>query len=109
MTIETIIQEAENLAESLVDSPLYFHSKNVREGVEAILQAASAFYAATSDTARIDAALWLGEAYLMLSSELPDTGHTEHSTGWATAAQIARLIGSPTQWEHRIRLEFEHG
>jgi hypothetical protein len=106
MTTEIIIQEVANLAENMVDSPLYFSSKQVREGVEAILQAATAFSTAKTADERIDKALWLGEAYLILSSGLPDTGPDEYKTGWATANQIAKLIGGPGTWENRVREEF---
>ncbi len=103
MDIQTIIEEAAALAESLADSPVYFRSARAAEGVEAMQQAAAAFRAAETPAARCDAALWLGEAYLLLSSGLPDTGHSEHSTGWATANQISRLLGGPLAWERRVR------
>lgn len=106
MDIKAIIDEAASLADSLADSPIYFKNRRAAEGVEAMQQAAAAFDAAESDTQRQDAALWLGEAYLLLSNGLPDTGHAEHDTGWATAAQIAKLLGGPEAWEQRVRAQY---
>lgn len=106
MNIENVIHEAAALADSLADSPIYFQSRRAAEGVEAMQQAATAFDAAESDAQRADAALWLGEAYLILSSGLPDTGSTEHATGWATASQISKLLGGPDVWEKRVRAHY---
>lgn len=107
MSIAEIIEEAAVLAESLADSPAYFANRRAAEGVEAMQQAARAFKTAESADGRLNAALWLDEAYLLLSSGLPDTGHSEHATGWATANQIARLLGGPDVWEQRVRAEFK--
>lgn len=106
MDIAEIVEEAAALADSLADSPIYFKSRRVADGVEALQQAAAAFRSAENNAARKDAALWLGEAYLLLSSGLPDTGHSEHATGWATANQIARLLGGPWMWDARVNAEF---
>ncbi len=106
MNIAEIVDEAAALADSLADSPVYFKSRRAAEGVEAMQQAAAAFKAADDDARRKDAALWLGEAYLLLSSGLPDTGHSEHATGWATANQIARLLGGPDVWAERVAAEY---
>ncbi len=107
MTIETIIHEVALLSESLSDSPLFFSEPGVAQGVEAIQQAASAFAAARHGRERLDAALWLGEACQLLSSSLPDTGSTEHATGWATALQISRLIGGQDKWVQLVRSSIE--
>lgn len=107
MDIQTIIEESAALAESLADTPIYYKSRKSAEGIDAMQQAAAAYRAATTEPARLDAALWLGEAYLLLSSGLPDVGHTEQSTGWGTATQIARLLGGPARWEECVRAE--HG
>ena len=106
MDIAKIIEEAASLAETLADSPIYFKSRRAAEGVEAMQQAADAYRNAGNESARLDAALWLGEAYLLLSRGLPDTGHAEHSTGWATANQIAKLLGGPAVWEQRVRAHY---
>lgn len=103
MDIAQIIEEAASLAETLADSPIYFKSRRAAEGVEAMQQAADAYRKASTEGDRLDAALWLGEAYLLLSRGLPDTGHTEHSTGWATANQIAKLLGGAAVWEAKVR------
>lgn len=106
ISIEAVVAEIGNIAESLTDHPLYFKSHKTSEGVEAMIQAAKAFTEADSDTQRADAALWVGEAYLIFSSSLPDTGNSEPRTGWATANQIAKLLGGPNVWESRVRAEF---
>lgn len=106
MAIEKIIEEAANLAETLADSPIYFRYRRAAEGIDAMQQAAAAFAAATDDGARLDAALWVGEAYLLLSSGLPDTGSSEHSTGWVTANQIAKLLGGPEVWIARAQAAY---
>lgn len=106
MSTKTIIEEVASLADALADSPVCFRFRRAAEGAEAIQQAAAAFARAHDDPARLDAALWVGEAYLLLSSGLPDTGSSEHSTGWATANQIARLLGGPDAWEARVRSEY---
>ena len=105
-TIPEIIAEIDSIAESLEDSPLYFQSRQIAEGITAMRQAAEKFAGATEDAARLDAALWVGEAYLLYSSSLPDAGIGEAATGWATATQIAKLIGGPALWETRVREEF---
>lgn len=106
MNTAAIIAEVAAIAATLEDSPIVFKYPRANEGVEAMQQAAAAFAAAQDDAARLDAALWVGEAYLLFSSALPDTGHGEHSTGWATARQIAGLLGGPFVWEDRVKGEF---
>lgn len=105
MKIEEIISEAGSIAEHIVDMPIYWKSPQTREGAEAMLQAAEAFRQADDNTARLDAALWLGEAYLIFSRSLPDTGSEEGETAWATARQIAAMLGGPDAWEARVRAE----
>lgn len=105
-TIPEVVAEVANLAATLEDSPLFFRSRQTREGIIAMQQASERFAAAQSSGGRLDAALWLGEAYLLFSASLPDTGHGEGSTLWASAAQIARLLGGPDAWEARVRAEF---
>lgn len=109
MDIAHIIDEAASLADSLADSPIYFKSRQAAEGVEAMQRAADAYREAATESKRLDAALWLGEAYLLLSRGLPDTGHTEHGTGWATANQIAKLLGGPEIWEAKARAAHGEG
>lgn len=105
--IASLITEAATLAEEIADMPVAFKYQQVMEGATAMQQAAAAFHAATDQAARLDAALWMGEAYLLMSSGLPDAGHNEQSTGWATARQIAVLLGGPDRWEARVRNAFE--
>ncbi|MBN9365945.1 MAG: hypothetical protein J0H59_02825 [Comamonadaceae bacterium] len=105
MNITEIVAEVAVLAEQATDLPIYFKSPQAADGVEAMLQAAQAFQAASDSPARLDAALWLGEAYMLFSRALPDTGRTEQSTGWVTARQIAQLLGGPDVWENRVRAE----
>lgn len=93
--IAAVISEVAALAATLEDSPIAFKYPQANEGIEAMQQAASAFAAARDNAAKLDAALWVGEAYLLFSSALPDTGHGEHQTAWATARQIAQLLGGP--------------
>lgn len=109
MQITSIIEEVATLAEQAADLPIYFKSRQAADGVEAMLQAAQAYRAADNDAARLDAALWLGEAYLIFSRALPDTGHNERSTGWGTAMQIAKLLGGPEVWEKRVREQLGAG
>lgn len=109
MQINDIIEEVSNLAESLSDSNVFFKSQQAMEGIEAIQQAAIAFIAAENDAERKDAALWVGEAYLLLSAGLPDTGTGEQNTGWATARQIAQLLGGPESWEKRVIAQYLEG
>lgn len=106
MDTPALISEIAVLAEQATDLPIYFKSRQAADGIEAMIQAAQAFAAAQDDTARLDAALWIGEAYLLFSSALPDAGANEESTGWATARQIAQLLGGPDVWEARMRKEF---
>ena len=101
--LAAIIQEVAAIAATLEDSPVAFKYPQANEGIEAMQQAAVAFAAAQDDSARMDAALWVGEAYLLFSVALPDTGHGEHATAWATARQIAGLLGGPDVWETRVR------
>ncbi len=103
MTIAAIIQEVAAIAATLEDSPVAFKYQQANEGIEAMQQAAASFAAAVDDAARLDAALWVGEAYTLFSSGLPDAGHGEHATAWATARQIAGLLGGPFAWESRVR------
>lgn len=105
MHIPEIVTEVAVLAEQAADLPIYFKSRQAADGVEAMLQAARAFQSAPHNPARLDAALWLGEAYLLFSRGLPDTGGNEQSTGWVTARQIAQLLGGPDVWERRVRAE----
>lgn len=106
MTIDTIVQEIALLSESLCDSQIYFSEPGVAQGVEAIQQAADAFAAARNDHERREAALWLADACQLLSSNLPDIGDSEHSTGWATALQISRLLGSQEKWVQLVSTSF---
>lgn len=107
ISIEAAVVEIGSIAESITDHPIYFGSAQTREGVEAMIQAAKAFSAATSDTQRADAALWVGEAYLIFSASLPDTGSSEQATGWATAHQIKKLLGGPGVWVSRVKAQYE--
>lgn len=104
--IAAIVGEVSSLAEQITEMPIYWRSRQTREGVEGMLQAAREFGAAADDAGRLDAALWVGEAYLLFSRSLPDTGHNERSTGWGMARQIAQLLGGPDVWERRAREEF---
>lgn len=106
MNTSDIIREVGSIAESLEDHPLYFSSRSTAEGITAMVQAADAFGKASVNADKIDAALWVGEAYLLFSSGLPDQGVPEQQTGWATAHQIARLLGGPEIWAQRVRDEF---
>lgn len=106
ISIEAAVAEIGNLAEGITEMPVYFRGGQTREGVEAMIQAARAFSVSTSDTQRADAALWVGEAYLIFSASLPDTGSGEHATGWATAHQIKKLLGGPDAWESRVRAQY---
>lgn len=102
-----IIEEVASIVATLEDSPLFWRSAQTREGVIGMQQAAERFAAATTPAERLDAALWQNEAYLIFSRSLPDTGHGELATGWATARQIATLFGGPEVWAQRCRAEFE--
>lgn len=106
MSISEIVSDVGNLAEQIIDTPLYWRSVRTRDGIEAMIQAADAFAKAALPAQRMDAALWLGEAYLIFSRSLPDTGAGEHATGWATANQIAKLLGGPLGWEAKVRSEY---
>lgn len=103
MSIAAIIQEVAAIAATLEDSPVAFKYQQANEAIEAMQQAAAAFSSAADDAARLDAALWVGEAYVLFSSALPDAGHGEHATAWATARQIAGLLGGPFTRESRVR------
>ena len=105
-SIELAVTEVGNIAEQLTDTPIYFRSAQAREGVEAMIQACAAFVAAKNDLERADSALWLGEAYLIFSASLPDTGYGEQSTGWATANQISKILGGPEIWINRVKKAF---
>lgn len=105
MNIPEIIAEVAILAEQATGLPIYFKNRQASDGVEGMLQAAKAFSAAADNPARLDAALWLGESYLLFSSALPDTGSNEQSTGWVTARQIAQLLGGPEVWDARVRAD----
>lgn len=107
ISIEAAVVEIGSIAESITDHPIYFRSAQTREGVEAMIQATKAFTASTSDTQRADAALWVGEAYLIFSASLPDTGNNEHAIGWGTAHQIKKLLGGPEMWEARVRAQYQ--
>ncbi len=106
ISIEAAVTEIGNIAESITDHPIYFRSFQTREGVEAMIQAAKAFSVSTSDAQRADAALWVGEAYLIFSASLPDTGSSEQATGWATAHQIKKLLGGPDVWAQRVKAQY---
>lgn len=106
MKIAEIVAEVGNIADLLSDTPIYFTGKNSAEGIDGMIQAASAFERAQNSAQRRDAALWIGEAYLLFSSSLPDTGNSESSTSWASAAQIAKLLGGPDIWEETVNREF---
>jgi len=106
ISVEDVVEEVGNIATGLTDTPIYFLSKSTSEGIEAMIQAAAAFTGSKNAAERADAALWIGEAYLIFSASLPDTGHGEKSTSWATARQIANLLGGPEVWEAKVRSEF---
>jgi len=99
ISIENVVSE---IGSGLIESPIYWKSKQTTEGVEAMIQASEAFDQALTDAQKADAALWIGEAYLIFSNSLPDAGENEKSTGWATANQIAKLLGGPQVWEQRV-------
>lgn len=103
--IGAVLQEAATLAREFEESTLW-RVANVREGAITIQQQAERFAAARNDETRADAALWAREGYMILSSALPDTGHGERATGWATAAQIARLFGGEAVWAARVALAY---
>ena len=105
-TISQVVAEVASIAATLEEGPLFYRGRSVADGIVAMQQAAEAFQAATDAAGRLDAALWVGEAYLLFSSGLPDTGSSEHTTGWATASQIAKLLGGPAIWETRCRQEY---
>ena len=106
MSIQQIVEEVGNIADLLRDTPIYFSSRQSAEGIEAMIQAATSFNSAATDAERLHAALWVGEAYLIFSNSLPDTGDSEHSTSWATANQISKLLGGPHFWEKKVRSEY---
>lgn len=106
ISIKSAVVEIGSIAESLTDHPIYFRSAQTREGVEAMIQAAKAFSTAASDAQRADAALWVGEAYLIFSDSLPETGNSEQSTGWGSAHQIKKLLGGPAVWEQRVKAQY---
>ena len=105
-SIALAVEEIGNIAEQLAETPIYFVSDQAREGIEAVIQAAAAFNTASDDEARADAALWVGEAYLIFSGSLPDTGFGERSTLWATANQISKILGGPFVWVDRVKAAF---
>lgn len=105
-TISQVVAEVASIAATLEEEPHFYRGLSVADGIVAMQQAAEAFQAATDAAGRLEAALWVGEAYLLFSSGLPDTGRSEHATGWATASQIARLLGGPAVWEKRCRDEY---
>lgn len=105
-SIALAVAEVGNIAEQIIDTPIYFGAQQTREGVEAMSQAAAAFAAAADDAQRADAALWVGEAYLIFSASLPDTGFGERTTGWATANQISKILGGPVVWRDRVKAAF---
>lgn len=107
MQVAAVIEEAAALAAALEDAHITISSRMAAEGVQAIQEAAIMFKAATDNAGRRDAALWLGEAYQLLSSGLPNTGSDEGSTGWATAAQISKLIGGPSAWQAMVEAEYD--
>lgn len=107
MTIDFIISEIENLANSLEDTPIFYFNKKTSEGIIAMQQAAGKYNSAKNNAEKLDAALWINEAYLIFSSGLPDTGIGEKSTGWASASEISKLMRGPEVWEARIRAAFE--
>lgn len=102
-TVEQIIQEVAALALDIGD--MTNPSAQTREGVQAIQQAAQAFHDAQTSAQKIDAALWVNEAYHLMSSGLPDTGHGERVTGWATANQMSRMMGGDRVWEEKVQRE----
>lgn len=107
ISIEDVVQEVGTIARGLTESPIYWKSKQTTEGVEAMIQASEAFTAAQTNDQKADAAIWLWEAYLLFSSSLPDTGQDEKQTAWATANQIAKLLGGPQVWEQRVTRAFK--
>lgn len=109
ISIAAAVAEIGNIAETLADHPIYFRSAQTREGVEAMIQASATFSAAVTDEQRADAALWVGEAYLIFSGSLPDVGGNEHATGWGSAHQIKKLLGGPDVWERRVRAQYVTG
>lgn len=106
--IADVVAEVGSIADILADSPLSFLSQQTHEGITAMQQAAKAFAGAQDAADRLDAALWINEAYLIFSTSLPDNVVDERKSGWATANQIAKLFGGgPAIWEDRVRKEFE--
>lgn len=108
-SIARAVTEVANIAEQLAETPIYFVSAQAREGIEAMIQAAGAFNVATTDEGKADAALWVGEAYLIFSNSLPDTGNGERSTSWSTANLISKILGGPFVWEGRVKAAFAPG
>ena len=106
ITVNDALREIADLAQHMEDTRAYGARSRVRDGVIGMQQAIEAFGAATTGVARIETALWANEAYLLMSSALPDTGCDEQTTGWATANQIRNLFGGPSLWKVRVRLEF---
>lgn len=100
------VAEVSSIAATLEDSPLFYRGLRIADGIVAMQQAAERFSSAADDAGRLNAALWVGEAYLLFSSGLPDTGASEHTTGWATASQISKLLGGPAIWEERCRRQY---
>ena len=105
-TISEVVAEVSSIAATLEDGPIFYRGRSVADGILAMQQAAEAFRAAEDDAGRLDAALWVGEAYMLFSSGLPDTGQSEYATGWATASQISKLLGGPAIWEASCRQEY---
>jgi hypothetical protein len=105
-TISEVVVEVSSIAATLEDGPIFYMGGNVAEGIVAMQQAAEAFQAAKNDADRLDTALWVGDAYMLFSRDLPDTGYSEHTTCWMTALQISKLLGGPVIWEKRCRQEY---
>ena len=102
--IKVAVDEAALLAQEFESLPI-FEIPGVRDGALGIQNAAAGYASAKSDDARIDAALGAEAAYALLSASLPDEGHSEQDTGWATAQQIATMFGQ--HWTARVRLAFQ--
>lgn len=103
-SVEQIIKEVAELALDI--GGMANPSEQTCDGIQAIQQAAQAFHAAKTPEQKIDAALLVNEAYCLMSSGLPDTGHGERVTGWATANQMSRMMGGDATWDRKVRAEF---
>lgn len=104
-SIEAVISEIVALADGMWYMPAL--SEQAEEGLEAIRQAARAFEQSKAVADKRDAAAWLHEAFLLLSSGLPDMGDGEPATGWATANLMSKLMGSESAWALRIEQEIK--